>query len=185
MKRNYWPLFFISIFSFTLGMIIWTISSAIKVPVQEDESFLVSYHDLDRDFNNIVASNEKFLKKYDFTLSVNDRDFPLIIKDIFASQRVLEEKSKHKRVLNIGKNTIVLKVKDKKTNELKDIKISLRVTRSTNHSNTMDFYNENFVKTNGAYNLGLDLPLKGNWNITGNFEVDSDKGYFYIKTSAL
>jgi len=39
MKRNYWPLLFIAIFSFTLGMIIWTVMSAIKLPVMKMKVF--------------------------------------------------------------------------------------------------------------------------------------------------
>ena len=46
-KRNYWPLFFIGIFGFTLIMIIWTIRSAIKVPVIEDRSFIYKYQYVD------------------------------------------------------------------------------------------------------------------------------------------
>lgn len=185
MKRNYWPLFFIGIFSFTFGMIVWTIMSAIKVPVNEDEAFLTRYHSLDRDYNNIIASNNLFLSKYSFNLNVNGKQFPLKLDDIFASQRVLEKKSDHKDVLKIGKNSLTLTVKDKNTNELKDVKIELRVTRATSHSNTMDFFNENFKNNNNAYSVNFDLPLKGNWNITGNFQVGDDKGYFYIKTNAI
>lgn len=185
MKRNYWPLLFIGIFSFTFGMIVWTIMSAIKVPVNEDEAFLTRYHNLDRDFNKIVNSNNNFTTKYDFDLTVNETSFPLELDDIFASQRVLEKKSNHKNVLNIGKNSLTLKVKDKNTNELKDVKIELRVTRATNHSNTMDFFNDSFKNNNNAYSVNFELPLKGNWNITGNFQVGEDKGYFYIKTNAI
>ena len=53
MKRNYWPLLFIGIFTFTLGMIIWTIKSAVSVPVIEDNSFMKKYQDVDENYNNI------------------------------------------------------------------------------------------------------------------------------------
>ena len=46
MKRNYWPLFFIAVFSLAFSMIVWTIYSATKVPVHEDQTFLRSYQDL-------------------------------------------------------------------------------------------------------------------------------------------
>ena len=57
MKRNYWPLLFISIFAFTLGMIIWTIKSAINVPVIEDHSFMKKYQDVDENYNKMMDSN--------------------------------------------------------------------------------------------------------------------------------
>ena len=81
MKRNYWPLLFIGIFSFTLGMIIWTVMSAIKLPVNEDESFLRSYQDVDANYNTIIISNQVFLKKYNFSLDVNDKNFGLTTDD--------------------------------------------------------------------------------------------------------
>ncbi|XPV82171.1 MAG: hypothetical protein ACNI22_16750 [Halarcobacter sp.] len=73
MKRNYWPLFFIGIFSFTFGMIVWTIYSAVNTPVHEDETFLKSYHELDEDFNDIVKSNQQFLSKYNFKIYINKK----------------------------------------------------------------------------------------------------------------
>ncbi|WP_072679828.1 hypothetical protein [Arcobacter sp. LA11] len=185
MKRNYWPLLFISIFSFTLGMIIWTIMSAIKVPVHEDEAFLKSYHDLDRDFNDVVLSNAKFLEKYDFKILINKKEFGLIISDIFLSQRAIEEKSENKNVFNNGKNNIVISVKDKNGIEQKDIEISLRVSRPTNHNNTMDFTNKEFEFIDNKFNIEVELPLKGNWNITGNFKIANDTGYLFIKSNAI
>ncbi len=185
MKRNYWPLLFISIFSFTLGMIIWTIMSAIKVPVHEDEAFLKSYHDLDRDFNDVVESNKKFLLKYDFKILINKKEFDLVMSDMFLSQRVIEEKSKHKDIFNNGKNTIIISAKDKNGIEQKDMEISLRVSRPTNHNNTIDFTNSEFKFLDNKFNLELELPLKGNWNITGNFKIGNDTGYLFIKSNAI
>lgn len=186
MKRNYWPLLFISIFSFTLGMIIWTIMSAIKVPVHEDEAFLKSYHDLDRDFNSIMESNQKFRDKYDFSIIVNKKEFDLVMSDMFLAQRAIEEKSQHKDIFNNGKdNKIVVYVKDKNGIEQNNVEISFRVSRPTNHHSTMDFTNEDFKLVNNKYNLEVNLPLKGNWNITGTFKIGSDVGYLFIKSNAI
>jgi hypothetical protein len=185
MKRNYWPLLFIGIFSFTFAMIVWTVYSAVQTPVHEDESFLKRYHDLDREFNDVVMSNTKFNSKYDFNIRINKKDLPLIISDIYLSQRALEEKSNHKDIFINGKNNIVINVKDKIGVKQKNIEISLRVSRPTNHNNTMDFINKDFVLTDDKYNLNVELPLKGNWNITGTFKIGSDIGYLFIKSNAI
>lgn len=185
MKRNYWPLLFISIFSFTLGMIIWTIMSAIKVPVHEDEAFLISYHDLDRDFNDVVESNNKFKAKYDFKILINKKEFDLVMSDMFLSQRAIEKKSKHKDIFNKGKNIISISVKDKNGIVQNNIEISLRISRATNHNNTMDFTDNEFKSSNNKFDLEVDLPLKGNWNVTGNFKIGSDMGYIFIKSNAI
>ncbi len=73
MKKNYWPLLFIGIFLFTFFMIVWTIYWAIKTPVHEDRTFLNSYHDLDKTYNDIIINNEKFRNKYDFKVIINKK----------------------------------------------------------------------------------------------------------------
>ena len=55
--------------------------SAIKLPVNEDESFLRSYQDVDANYNTIIISNQVFLKKYNFSLDVNDKNFGLTTDD--------------------------------------------------------------------------------------------------------
>ncbi|WP_421715914.1 hypothetical protein [Arcobacter arenosus] len=177
MKRNYWPLFFIGIFSFVFAMIVWTIMSASKVPVNKDETFLTSYQDVDNNYNKIVHSNENFENKYDFKLSVNGKQFGLVYKDMFLAQRVIEKVSKHKDIFNFGtKNEVNITVSDKKTGKnIENFDVKLRISRPTNHDATMDFNEKQFK---------VDLPLKGNWNITGQVKVADDIGYFYIKSNA-
>lgn len=184
MKRNYWPFLFIGIFTFTLGMIIWTIYSSTQVPVNQDESFLNSYQKVDANFNEIAASNKNFLKEYDFTLTVNNKEFDLSYTDIFYSQRVIESKSLHKDALKIGTNKIDVIIKNKKTNEvISNAQISLRVTRATN--NKSDINLTAFKELNGAYKSDFELTMKGNWNITGVVSIGETKGYLFLKTNAI
>lgn len=186
MKRNYWPLLFIGIFAFTFAMIVWTVRSAIQVPVNEDKAFLKSYHEMDRDFNKIVISNTKFSDKFDFNIKINKKDFSLVIDDMFLAQRAIEEKSDHKDTFTHGKNSLEILIKDKKNgNVVKNVDISFRISRPTNHNNTMDFTNKDFKLTDDGYLLDTNLPLKGNWNATGSFKVGDYIGYFYIKSNAI
>jgi hypothetical protein len=185
MKRNYWPLLFIGIFSFTLGMIIWTVMSAIKTPVNEDESFLKSYQDVDANYNVIMISNQVFLKKYDFSLDVNKKIFGLTTEDIKFSQRVLEKKSQHKNILNYGLNDISLVVRDKITNEKKSVKIALKITKSISNKSDILLSNEDFINNDNQYTSSFEITDKNNWNITGTFEVDGITGSIFIKTNAI
>lgn len=186
MNRNYWPLFFIGIFSLSFGMIIWTIMSASKVPVNKDETFMSTYHDVDTNYNKIVASNNIFENKYDFKLTVNKKDFGLVYKDMFLAQRVIEEKSNHKDIFKLGSNKISLEITDKKSGKkIENIDIKLRVSRPTSHDKTLDFTNENFTFDNSIHIANVDLTLKGNWNITGQIKIENDTGYFYIKSNAI
>jgi len=185
MNRNYWPLLFISIFTFTLGMIIWTVMSAIKLPVNEDESFLRSYQDVDANYNTIMISNQIFLKKYDFNLNINEKMFDLTTEDIKYSQRVLEKKSEHKNILKYGLNDISLIVNDKITNEKKSVNIALKVTKSISNNFDILLKNENFQNIDNQYVSTFEILDRNNWNITGTFEVDGITGSIFIKTNAI
>ena len=55
-------------------MIIWTIMSAVSVPVIEDRSFMKKYQDVDENYNNMMDSNSAFLDKYSFELYLNDKN---------------------------------------------------------------------------------------------------------------
>lgn len=186
MKRNYWPLFFIGIFSFTLGMIIWTIYSAVQTPVHEDNTFLKSYQDIDKDFNKIVESNNLFLTKYDFKIKINKKEFGLVFNDMFLSQRVLEEKSNHKNIFINGNNKIYVEIIDKETlKPVDNAVINLGITRPTNNNNSQSYSNEDIKYLDGKYSLDFTLPLKGNWNITGTFKIGDNIGYLFIKSDAV
>lgn len=184
MKRNYWPLLFIGIFSFTLYMIIWTIYNATKSPVYQDESFLNSYQHVDKGFNEIAFANKNFLNKYDFELKINDQTFNLSYEDIFYSQKVIEAKSEHKNTLNVDTNQLSISIKDKNTQKIIDnAQITVRVMVPTNNSNDLNL--DNIPFSNNVYSSEFTLPNKGNYNITGVITINNDKGYIFIKTNAL
>ena len=185
MKRNYWPLFFIGIFAFVFSMIIWTVKSAVGLPVIEDHSFMKKYQDVDENYNNMMTSNNLFLSKYNFELSINDRKFDLTTADIRYSQRVVEKYSEHKDALKVGKNNLKIIVTDKITNEKKDVKIQLVVSKTITADSDIALMNENFQNSDKTYIGEFELKEANNWIITGSFTVDGIVGYIYIKTNAI
>ena len=185
MKRNYWPLFFIGIFSFVFSMIIWTIMSATSVPIIEDKSFMKKYQDVDEHYNEMMDSNKLFLSKYDFELILNDKKFPLTTEDIRYSQRVMEKISQHKNSLKIGQNSIKITVLDKITQNKKDVNIELVVSKAIANDADLILKNENFENKDKVYNSTFELKEENNWIITGSFIVDGITGYIYIKTNAI
>ena len=185
MKRNYWPLFFIGIFGFTFAMIIWTIKSAVSIPVIEDKSFMKKYQDVDDHFNEMMDSNKLFLSKYNFELTLNGKVFPLTTEDIKYSQRVIEKISEHKDILKVGQNDMKIIISDKITKEKKDATIELVITKVMSNESDIILRNENFQNSNGVNNSTFELKEANNWIITGSFTVDGIIGYIYIKTNAI
>lgn len=178
-KRNYWPLFFIGIFSFAFGMIVWTIISAVKTPVHEDYAFLDKYQQVEEKFNDFVESNKNFNEKFNIVISLNNNNFGLEIKDIYMSQRVLNEKSTHKNFFNVGKNSLVVSLKDKSGKDIPAL-IKFKVTKATNNNFDQDISNSE----SKTMDFHFDITHAGNWNITGTIEAEGQKGYFFIKSNA-
>ncbi len=183
-KRNYWPLYFIAIFAFTVYMIIWTIYKATQVPVVEDRSFMQKYQYVDENYNNIMTSNINFLEKYSLELDLNGKIFPLTTEDIKYGQRVIEKYSNHKDVLKVGENSLKISVLNKITKEIVPINIDLLITKTMSDDSNLNLKDENFAKDKNIYTTNFNLNEETNWIITGSFKVEDETGFIFIKTNA-
>jgi len=172
---------FIIKFLFGLGLIIWTIMMTMSSDVGEDvdNAFLSTYHNVDRQFNDMVISNAKFENKYDIKFSFNDKIVSgLIVKDVFLSQRVIKKRTNNKNLLKLGKNNLKYVVTSKDGQNISNVKLNMLVTMTTNHiyDKTLNFDNKTLES--------FEIAKQGYWNITGIIEIGEDKGYFFIKTNA-
>lgn len=183
-KRNYWPLYFIAIFAFTVYMIIWTIYKAMQAPVVEDRSFMQKYQYVDENYNNIMTSNINFLEKYSLELELNGKIFPLTTEDIKYGQRVIEKYSNHKDVLKVGENSLKILVLNKITKEIVPINIDLLITKTMSDDSNLNLKDENFTKDKNIYTTNFSLNEETNWIITGSFKVEDETGFIFIKTNA-
>lgn len=183
--RNYWPLFFIAIFAFTVYMIIWTIVQATKAPVIEDRSFIEKYQYVDENYNEIMNANIDFLKEYKLELNLNGNIFPLTTEDIKYGQRVIEKYSKHKDSLKLGTNSVELSVIDLKTDKRVSLNhIDLVITKTMTNDSDINLGIKEFESKDGVYNSNFEITEVTNWIITGKIEVDGKSGYLFIKTNA-
>lgn len=185
MKRNYWPLFFIGIFSFVFSMIIWTIVKSTSVPTIDDRSFMKKYQDVDEHYNSMMESNQNFLTKYNFEMYINDKKFDLTTQDIKYSQRVIEKNAINKNLLKVGINNLKIVVTDKLTNEKQDVKIDLLVTKTITNDSDISLTNKDFTNQNTIFSSNIDIKEANNWIITGSFSVNEAIGYIFIKTNAI
>ncbi len=135
-EKNYWPHFIVGLVLFTIGMGTWTVVTAINNPVEMDNSYMMNYHQLDKDINKILASEKEFDKRYEFDLLTKD--------------------------LKEGENTLLIEVKDKNGNIIKDAKIDILVTRP--ETTKLDKKLKASFKE-GKYVAEVVLDKKGRWNI--------------------
>ncbi len=183
-KYKFWLLFFFLIFGFTFGMIIWTIKSTISEPVYEDNSFLSSYHIVDKDYNSMMNDNKAFLKKYSISFDINGHKVGLVTKDIFLGQRSLKKEHIHRDFLKVGQNSIKISIKDKNSSKaIPNAKIELLLTRAIENNGDIDI--KNFIFKDKIYFTTTKIPFKGHWNLTGKVIVKDNRGYFFIKTNTI
>jgi hypothetical protein len=145
----------------------------------DDNAFLTTYHDVNENFNSMIASNIKFNKKYSIILYLNDTHIKSIdVKDAFLGQRNIQDRINRKGILKLGQNKFSYIVTNK--NEIiKNADMDILITKTTNHltDKKLEFKNSN-IKT-------FNLSIKGYWNIIGTIKIDDDKGYFFIKTNVI
>lgn len=180
-KDKYIYIKFILIFCISLFMIIWTIVQTSKagIGLDDDNAFLSTYHDVDENFNKIVAQNNAFMNKYNIKFQLNDETiYGLSYEDVFLAQRAVQARKTRKNIINIGNNIFSVVIQDKNGNEVQNKKIDILVTKAVTHAHDVKLsYNNESTKE-------FNIDSIGYWNITGTVEVGDNKGYFFIKTNA-
>ncbi|MDQ1340074.1 MAG: hypothetical protein QG567_1231 [Campylobacterota bacterium] len=171
------------IFFGTLGMIVWTVVSAVNTPVHEDDVFFESYGNMDEKFNKIVSDNKKIKSLYEIEFEINSNKRGLEFGDIFSSRNMLEENNPNANMLLVGENVVLVSIKDKQGNIVKDAKIEIKISRATNKNS--DIFIEN-LKLDGTdkYIAKFKINSVGNWNISAKVDISGTIGYLFLKTSA-
>ena len=171
------------ILKFLLGfyLIYWTIATTLSSDVGKDEdlAFLSTYHNVDDNFNNMVALNQKFQEKYNIKFDFNGTEIiGLTVDDVFLAQRAVQMRKTRKDMIEVGKNNFTILVQDKQGKAIENKNIKILVTKNTTHAEdvNLEFLNQDTKE--------FEIGSIGYWNITGTVEVDGDKGFFYIKTNA-
>ena len=178
-----WLIYSLFILKFIIGLVLiyWTIYMTMQsdVGADEDNAFLSTYHNVDRDMNKMIIGNNLFNSKYNIKFQFNDEEIiGLTYNDVYLSQRVIAKRTIRKNILKVGDNSFTIDIQDKNGNTIKNKLIEILVTKTTNHLEDvkLSFKNED----------RKDFQIKsiGYWNITGTVEVNGDIGTFYIKTNA-
>jgi len=178
-----WLIYTLFILKFVLGLALiwWTVMMTFKADVgkDDDNAFLSNYHQMNDNYNIMVDKNTEFSSKYNVKFLFNSEAvLGLSHHDIYLSQRNIKEREFRKHMLEVGTNTITVKIQDKNGNEIKNKTVNILVTKNNTHEEDikLQYLNED-KKT-------FEIKSIGYWNITGTVEVDGSVGSFYIKTNA-
>ena len=181
-KKTIYTIFILK-FIFSLVLIFWTVYLVVGAGVgkDDDNTFMSTYHKVDDDYNKIVASNNLFNQYYDIQLIINNRQLNNIsYKDIFLSQRAVNARKEKKNILKVGKNSIKIILKDKKTDKIIDnIDARIVFTMALTHK-----YDVKLELNQSNQEKNFNIQKKSYWNIMGIIKVNGYTKNFFIKTNA-
>lgn len=150
-----WPYGIALSFVFIIGLIVATIMTAAKVPVEESDLFMRNYHQADREANAILTRQIAFNKQYDVQFET---------RAISAKETVLE-----------------YRVSDKAGNPVTNAQITAVITRPNKHEYDQTLENP-AVSNDGLYRFGsVTLAQEGRWDIMAHIKVGEDERYFNLK----
>lgn len=155
-EKNYWPLMIIGFLLFGGVMGIWTIKETMNNPVELDNSYMLNYHQVNADINDILKKQQKFNKKYTLKLLTSK--------------------------ISKGKNSVSILLTDKNKNLIKNANILILVTRP----DTTKYDKKIKLKFDKDRYIGsVDLNLEGRWNFIVKTKVGNLEGFKTYKLSTL
>ncbi|EGR6366843.1 hypothetical protein [Campylobacter upsaliensis] len=163
-KKTFWPYgILLSLFAIVLACVA-TIIFASGYPVYEDDSFFLSYQEVENNYDQIELKQKKFFEN--FALMLDDS------KINFEEKMIDEKRSKKAYVLKDDNITLLLVKQPEGKIELKDIHLSAKLTRPHTSENDMFLQEKNVsikLFNNGAkakaYLFSLPTLAKGRWQL--------------------
>ncbi|MCR2098308.1 FixH family protein [Campylobacter upsaliensis] len=163
-KKTFWPYgILLSLFTIVLACVA-TIIFASGYPVYEDDSFFLSYQEVENNYDQIELKQKKFFEN--FALILDDS------KINFEEKMIDEKRSKKAYVLKDDNITLLLVKQPEGKIELKDIHLSAKLTRPHTSENDMFLQEKNVsIKLSNneakakAYLFSLPTLAKGRWQL--------------------
>jgi nitrogen fixation protein FixH len=152
---NYWPYAIVGMILTVVLLGIWTIKVAVSNPVQLDNSYMMTYQDVDENINEILAKQQAFDARYSVDLSRN--------------------------VLKVGRNRIEIVVRSNAGAPVENAGIVAVVTRPTTTKEDIELKT---FEHKGALYVSEPFELKrgGRWNIQVRVTIGDDVGFKTRKT---
>ena len=169
---SYWPHMIVGFLFLAIALGYWTIKTAISLPVQETNDYMMKYQKADININDILTSKEAFDKEYIISLSGIKT---MVMTDNIYSNKVQPELV----VLSNGINKFNYIVKKRDGIVVKDAKVSFLLTRP--HSTREDKMIE-VVPYNGKYYQTPDINISkaGRYTLKIRATVNNKTGYWSV-----
>jgi len=168
-KKTYWPHMILGFLTVGITLGYWTVKSAISIPVQESNEYMLKYQQADMHINEIMKSQARFNKAYKIALV-----------DVILKKQVVENAKRTKDeqmvVLKKGMNQFAYKVMTLKHQIVSDANVTFLLTRP--HTVKEDFLVENISFKEGKYHVnGIDIQKAGRYILRLRVQKGNDVGY--------
>ena len=170
---SYWPHMIVGFLFLAIGLGYWTVKTAISLPVQETNDYMMKYQQADININDILTSKEAFDKEYSLNLTGIKT---MVMTDNIYSNRIQPELV----VLSEGINNFSYIVKRKDDNSIvKNSKVSFLLTQP--HSTREDKMIDE-VPFNGKYYRTPDINISkaGRYTLQLRVTIGDNTGYWSV-----
>jgi len=171
-EKSYWPHMIVGFLLLGITLGYWTVKSAIAVPVQESNTYMMKYQQADMNINEILSKKALFDKEY--TISIVDA--PTVMQELENAKRAKAEKSV---VLKEGKNSFMYKITAKDHHAVRDANVSFLLTRP--HTIKDDVYIGNIPLKNGEYRVeDITIVNPGRYSLQFRATIGNKTGYLEL-----
>ena len=171
-ENRVWFMFVLSVLGFGMGMIIWTITKSISMPVQESNNFMLKYQMADMNINDILKAKKRFNKKY--KIELQNKTF---LKLDYKQQNIHSKLSQKIPIkLQQGENSFSYKITTKEGKIISDANVTFLLTRP--HSREFDKLQTDVSFSNGSYQTKIvKINKAGRYTLQVKAFVENTLGY--------
>ncbi|RRS31862.1 MAG: hypothetical protein P794_03030 [Epsilonproteobacteria bacterium (ex Lamellibrachia satsuma)] len=171
-EKTYWPHMIMGFLLIGITLGYWTVKSAVSVPVQKSNEYMMKYQQADMNINTILEKKALFDKHYTIELM----DAKMFTEKIAYSKVGKERQSV---VLAKGKNAFVYNVVQKDGTVISDANVTFLLTRP--HTRKDDVYIENIPFVDGQYKVeNIDVVKPGRYTLQLRAKIGDAVGYSNI-----
>jgi len=168
-QKTYWPHMILGFLFLAFTLSFWTVKTALSLPVQESNMFMMKYQQADINMNDILESKMIFDSKY--TIEIQNVNMITMTDNIYSNRPQPD-------VIKLSKGTnnfrYIIKSKDGKI--IKNAKVDFLLTQP--HSRKEDVMLENISNVNGIYNTkAIEITKAGRYTLQLRVTIGDDTGY--------
>jgi nitrogen fixation protein FixH len=170
--KTYWPHMILGFLFIGISLGYWTVKSAMNMPVQEVNKYMMKYQNADMSINDILERKYAFDKMYNIKL--NNAQM-MVMTDNIHSNKPQPDVVK----LSLGKNNFTYVVLTKSGQVVNDANVSFLLTRP--HTREDDVMIDSVPFNNGSYTTQtLEIEHVGRYTLQFRAVIGEKIGYSEI-----